>query len=149
MCLFTESSPFCFHSLWMQSRYSSLKVYPEALRRLSRLPLHKNDNNIIIVKVLNLRELYEQNPTCKCQVFLEMPPLTDTRMHAHTVSWKDCCLRTFVNHLWELQTAAQGKIRKVQTANSKSKQATTQKFNLANSLFVRSLFFEENLISET
>lgn len=64
------------------------------------------------------------------------------------VSWKDTHFSTLINRLWELQTAAQGKICKVQATNLKSKQPTTQRLDLANGFFVRSLF-DENLASGT
>lgn len=95
----------------------------------NRLPLYKNnDNNINIVKILNLMELDDQNPTCKSKVFLGMPPHTHKPMHTHTVSWKDWHLSTLINLLWELQTAVPGKICKVQTAKSNSKQPQPKNF---------------------
>lgn len=135
MLLFSECSSSYFLAVCMQCTKSFLKVYAGALRKLNIPSLNKsNSNNTNIVKILNLMELGGQNPTCKCKVFPGMPLLTHMHMHAHTVSWKGCHWSTLINHLWELKTAAQGKICNVQTANSKSKQPTNQKLDLANGL---------------
>jgi len=65
----------------MQSRCSVLKVYPETLRKLNKLLYRNGDNNINTLKKLSLMELDDQNPTCKCKIFLEMPPLTHTHVY--------------------------------------------------------------------
>lgn len=56
---------------------------------------------------------------------------TYTNFHTHAAAWKDRSASTAINHLHELQNAAQGKICKVQTEKKQKQAAYNMKIQIS------------------